>query len=153
MSERELVAFRTVTFLLSLKFMLAVLGNQAYDSVAVVFIFAGLLALMDGRALLGGASLAVAAALKATPVIFLPYLLFKRRFAAAAVFIAVLIFLSLLPDILLPPTQQSHVTVWIRDVILAPINLTPGFDLPFWVTDSPMNQLPRCDRAVFHRRT
>ena len=139
-SQRELAAFRIFTFVLSLKFILAVLENQAYDSVAVVFILLGLLALISGRSLLGAASLATAAALKVTALIFLPYLLFKRRFTAASVFAAVLVLLSLLPDILLPPKAQWHITVWLRDVILAPLNLKLGFDLPFWVTDSPMNQ-------------
>jgi hypothetical protein len=135
-SEGELFAFRILTFALSLKFILAVLANQAYDSIAAVFIFLGLLALINGRSLPGAASLAVAAALKVTPVIFLPYLLFKRRFAAAAIFTIVLVVLWLLPDILLPPEMQWHITVWLRDVVIAPLNSEGGF----WVSDSPMNQ-------------
>ena len=135
-SEGELTAFRILTFVLSLKFVLAVLANQAYDSIAAAFIFLGLLALINGRSLPGAASLAAAAALKVTPVIFLPYLLFKRRFAAAAVFTIVLVVLWSLPDILLPPEAQSHIAVWLRDVVIAPFNSERGF----WVSDSPMNQ-------------
>jgi hypothetical protein len=134
--QGELTVFRILTFVLSLKFVLAVLANQAYDSVAAAFIFLGLLGLISGRSRLGAASLAAAAALKVTPVIFLPYLLFKRRFAAAGIFTAVLVVLSLLPDLLLPPEAQWHVTVWLREVVLAPMNFQPGF----WVSDSPMNQ-------------
>ena len=139
-SEVELALLRTLSFVLSLKFILAVLENQAYDSIAFLFIALGLLALMRGRTLAGAASLAAAAALKVTPLIFLPYLVFKRRFAAAGIFIGVLVLLTLLPDILLPPKTGWHVTVWLRDVILAPLDMQFGFDLPFWVTDSPMNQ-------------
>lgn len=139
-SERELLLFRTLTFVLSLKFILAVLENQAYDSIAFVFIMLGLMALTNGRLLLGAAGLATAAALKLTPLIFLPYLLFKRRFAAAGVFIAVFAGLALLPDLLMPPKAGWHVTVWLHDVVLAPLRPDPTFDLPFWVTDSPMNQ-------------
>lgn len=139
-SERELAVLRTLTFVLSLKFILAVLENQAYDSFAYVFIVLGLAALLSERALLGAASLATAAALRVTPLIFLPYLVFKRRFAAAGVFIGVYVFLTLLPDILLPPAAGWHVTVWLRDVILAPLHVPIDFDLPFWITDSPMNQ-------------
>lgn len=139
-SERELALLRTLGFVLALKFILAVLENQAYDSVAFFFIALGLLALTSGRTLAGAASLAAAAALKVTPLIFLPYLVFKRRFAAAGVFVGVYCFLTVLPDILLPPKTGWHVTVWLHDVILAPLNLRLGFDLPFWVTDSPMNQ-------------
>jgi hypothetical protein len=139
-TEGELAVFRILTFVLTSKFILAVLENQAYDSLAVVFILLGLLALLAERPLAGAASLAAAAALKVTPLIFLPYLLFKRRFAAAGVFVIVLVVLSMLPDLLLPPKQGWHVAVWLRDVILAPLNFPVHFDLPFWVTDSPMNQ-------------
>ena len=135
-SEPELAAFRILTFALSLKFILAVLANQAYDSIAAAFVFLGLLALINGRSLTGAASLAAAAALKVTPVIFLPYLLFKRRFAAAAIFTIVLVVLWSLPDMLLPPDAQSHIAVWLRDVVIAPLNSERGF----WVSDSPMNQ-------------
>jgi hypothetical protein len=141
-SERELALLRTLTFVLSLKFILAVLENQAYDSIAVAFILLGLTAAANERWLWAAASLATAAALKVTPVIFLPYLLFKRHFAAAAVFLAVLIVLSLLPDLLLPSKGQSYAAVWIRDVLLSPFSFDPRSEtmMRFWITDSPMNQ-------------
>ena len=140
-SEPELATFRILTFVLTSKFILAVLENQAYDSVAVVFILLGLLALLNDRWLLGAASLATAAALKVTPLIFLPYLIFKRRFAAAGVFMAVFVALSLLPDLLTPSTGQLYATVWVRDVLMSSFFFDPASNnMRFWVTDSPMNQ-------------
>jgi hypothetical protein len=139
--EPELAAFRILTFVLGLKFILAVLENQAYDSVAVVFILLGLLALLKERWLLGAASLATAAALKITPLIFLPYLLFKRRFAAAGIFSAVFVVLTLLPDLLTPSKGQLYAAVWVRDVLMSPFFFDPGGEnMRFWITDSPMNQ-------------
>jgi hypothetical protein len=138
-TQRELAQFRILTFVLSLKFMLAVLENQAFDSIALVFILLGLLALVTGRSSLAGAGLAVAAALKVTPMIFLPYLVLKRRFASAAVFVAIFVFLTLLPDLLLPPKEPWHVTIWMREVLLAPFFSDPSV-FRFWITDSPMNQ-------------
>ncbi len=141
-SERELAWLRVLGVALTLKFILAVLENQAYDSIAFVFILLGLMGLSGGRTLLGSASLAAAAALKVTPLIFLPYLLFKRRFAGAAVFTAVVVVLTLLPDIVLPPQTGSHALIWVREVMIAPFHqlgtTPPAFH--FWVTDSPMNQ-------------
>ncbi len=139
-SQGELITLRVLTFAFSSKFILAVLENQAYDSIALIFVLLGLLGLISRRWLLGAVSLGAAAALKVTPLIFLPYLFFKKRFAAAGVFVSALVVLSLLPDIFIPPKEQWHVTVWLRDVILAPLTVKPGFDMPFWVTDSPMNQ-------------
>lgn len=140
-TERELAQFRILTLVLSLKFMLAVLENQAFDSIALTFVLLGLLALVSERSILAGAGFAVAAALKVTPLIFLPYLLLKRRFAGAAAFVVVLIFLTLLPDILLPPKESWHVTVWLREVVLGPFFSDPtSIKLPFWLGNTPMNQ-------------
>ncbi len=139
--ERDLAIFRILTFILGLKFILAVLENQAYDSISVVLIFLGVMALLVRRFFLGAAALAAAAALKITPLIFLPYLLFKRRFAAAGVFIAVFAGLAVLPDILLPSNGQPYVAVWVRDVLMPPFHLDLGpTNMGFWITDTPMNQ-------------
>ena len=147
-NERELAYFRILTFVLSLKFILAVLENQSYDSIALVFILLGLLALLSERCVLAGASLATAAALKVTPLIFLPYLLVKRRFAAAATFAGVYVFLTLLPDLLLPPKESWHSVVWVREVLLGPFFSDPTkLKFIFWVDDSPMNQSLRAALA------
>jgi uncharacterized membrane protein len=74
-TERELDQFRILTFVLILKFILAAFENQAYDSLALVCIVFGIFELVRGRTVLASASLATAAALKITPLIFLPYLL------------------------------------------------------------------------------
>ena len=139
-TERELAQLRILTFVLSLKFILAVLENQAFDSIALTFLLLGLLGLVSGRSVLAGAGLATAAALKVTPLIFLPYLLLKRRFTSAAVFVVVVVFLMLLPDIVLPPKQAWHITIWVREILLAPFFNIPSVESQFWVTNSPMHQ-------------
>lgn len=139
-TERELTLYRALIFILSLKFMLSVLENQSFDSISLAFILLGLFALVHERPVMGGASLAVAAALKVTPLIFLPYLLLKRKIAAAATFAGVVAFLTLLPDILLPPKESWHAAIWVREVLLGPFFNDPSIKLPFWVGASPMNQ-------------
>jgi len=140
-TERELAYFRILTFICSLKFILAVLENQAYDSIALILILLGLLALLSERYLLAGATLATAAALKVTPLIFLPYLLVKRRFAAAATFVGVYVFITLLPDIVLPPKESWHSIIWVREVLLGPfLGGQTKLDYAFWLDDNPMYQ-------------
>jgi glycosyl transferase family 87 len=126
---------------LILKFILAVFENQAYDSLALVCIVFGIFELVRGRTVLASASLATAAALKITPLIFLPYLLLKRRYVGAAVFVVVVVFLTLLPDILEPPKQSRHVTTWMREVVLGPFFSDPhDIALQFWVATTTLNQ-------------
>jgi hypothetical protein len=55
---------------ISLKFILAVYEDQAYDLLVLPLILSGILALTDRRDVMAGATLAVAAALKITPLLF-----------------------------------------------------------------------------------
>lgn len=103
LARAELFWLRVLALLLSAKFILAVFENQAYDALILVAVLVGLLALSEDRPLAAGAGLALATALKATPLIFLPYLLWKRHFAAAAAFVVVYALASLLPDLLFAP--------------------------------------------------
>lgn len=125
---------RIGTFLLSLKFVLVVLSYQSYDLLVLALILAGLLALANGRDVTGAAALAIAAACKATPLIFLPWLLLKRRFVAAAVLVAGVALLSLLPDIVSAARglRGDYFISWIGQV--AGPALTPGgsSNLHFW---------------------
>jgi hypothetical protein len=134
-STRDIIWLRVIGILLSLKFILAVYENQAYDLLILPFILLGTFALVDRRDIAGGASLAIAAAMKVTPVIFLPYLIVRRRFTAAAVFVVVLIAASFIQDVFLTPqgTPHGYFVTWIND-IAAPGILEKGSTarLPFW---------------------
>jgi hypothetical protein len=72
LGHAELCWLRFFALLLSAKLILAVFENQAYDALVVVAVLFGLAALCEGRAFVAGTSLAFAAALKATPLIFSP---------------------------------------------------------------------------------
>lgn len=141
-TARQLAWLRAASLVLSLKFILAVLENQAYDTFALAFVAAGLLGLAHRQEHWGGALLGVAAAIKATPLIFLPYLLMKRRFVAAAWFTGALVALSLLPDLLFTPqgTPHGYIVTWLRDVAgVAVRNDASAAPVPFWAGANPFN--------------
>jgi hypothetical protein len=151
-SERELVWLRGLTFLLSLKFVLAVLENQSYDAVVVLFVCAGLVALVQRRDVLGGASLGIAVALKITPLLFLPYLVFKRRYVAAAAMAVVLTVASFLPDLLFAPvgSPYGYVAAWVREV--GGPAMTERLEGPlhvFWFAGNPNNSSLRGLAGMF----
>ena len=138
----ELYWLRFLSLLLSAKLILAVFENQAYDALVLLVLLLGLYALTTGRELRGGAGLAFAAALKATPLIFLPYLLWRRRFAAAAAFVVVFFALSLLPDLFFAPAGAGHgyFVTWLREVAGAPFGIDPGgINDAFWAGANIMN--------------
>jgi alpha-1,2-mannosyltransferase len=117
LTARELFLVQAAGLLLSSKFVLAVFENQAYDTLVLLCILLGLVALAK-RELWGGIALAAAAALKATPLIFLPYLLLKRRFAAAGAFLLAFLALSYLPDLFFTPQGggSGYFNTWLHDI-------------------------------------
>lgn len=137
LDNSELFWLRIFALLLSAKVMLAVFENQAYDALVLVAVLLGLAALRDGRAVAAGAGLALAAALKATPLIFLPYLLWKRYFASAATFVLVYAIASLLPDILFAPAEgPGYFSTWLGGVVGPSLGVSSagaaGVPFVFW---------------------
>jgi hypothetical protein len=111
-----------------------VLNYQAYEAPALALTMLGIWALTTGREALGGFGLSVAAAIRATPLIFLPYLLLKRRYLACAVFVLGFFAVSFLPDLvsMLQGGRADYLSNWIQQV--ASPALTPGGSStrPFW---------------------
>ena len=134
LDDTEWLWVRILTLLLSAKLILAVFENQAYDALVLVAVLLGLAALSNNRPLAAGAGLALAAALKATPLIFLPYLLWKRHFVSAAVFVLVYATASLLPDILFAPTSGAgYFSTWLAEVAGPALGVNPaGAPFAFW---------------------
>lgn len=141
-SQRELGWLRVLAVLLSLKFILAVLENEAYDLLALAFLLGGVLALVEGYAVRAGALLAIAAALKVTPLLFLPYLVVRRQFAAALAFAVVFCVASVLPDLFFTPAGAAHgyLGAWLHDIGAASL-LERGatVKLAFWDGPNPYN--------------
>jgi hypothetical protein len=141
-SQRDLAWLRVLSVLLGLKFILAVLENEAYDLLVLPVLLAGVLALVEGYAVWAGVALAAAAALKVTPLLFLPYLLLRRQFVAAGVFVVALGVLSILPDLFFTPAGAPHgyLVAWLHDIGAASL-LERGatVKLPFWDGPNPYN--------------
>jgi Glycosyltransferase family 87 len=134
--------FAPLDILISLKFILAVFENQGFDLLVLPAILIGILALAQGRDVLSGVSLAVATALKVTPLLFLPYLIFKRRFVAATVFAAALAAFCFLPDLFFRPQGGEHgyFIAWLHDVAIAGLTENPSAaPHPFWDSANPYN--------------
>ncbi len=134
-TARDIAWLRILGVLLSLKFILAVYETQSYDLLMLPAILLGVIALMDENDVGAGAAFGIAAALKVTPLLFLPYLIVRRRFLAAAVFVLVLGAVSISQDLILTPQGGAHsyLVTWLRDVAGASVfEHSAGSQLPFW---------------------
>jgi hypothetical protein len=159
LTRAELFWLRLFALVLSAKLILAVFENQAYDALVLVAVLLGLEALGEERPVAAGAGLALAAALKATPLIFLPYLLWKRYFAAAAAFVLVCALASLLPDLLFAPAGgPGYFSTWLGDVAGPSLGINPASaPFAFWDGANILNHSLRGALALnvheAHRRT
>jgi hypothetical protein len=117
-TRQELVWVRLFTVVLSLKFVLDVFGNQAYDTLVLFFLLVGLYGLTENRTFLGAFGLAAAAALKATPLLMLVYPLLHRKWKLVALGAALCAALSFLPDVLLPPNDPNagYLRSWVVQI-------------------------------------
>jgi alpha-1,2-mannosyltransferase len=142
-SENELAWLRIVTIIVSIKFVLAVFEWQAYDTLTYFIVLAGLWAIVVNRALWGAVLLAFATAIKATPLVFLPYLVVKRRFWAAALFIVVFLALWLLPDAYwaLKNMRPHYLETWLRQIAGPALANDANPDALFWTSWAGANIL------------
>jgi len=125
-STRELVLLYAIGILLSLKFVLATIASQSYDVTVVVFVLLGLTSLdrdwpghQSSSSIWAGLSFGCAAALKATPLLFLPYLIVKGHYRAALAMAGAVVGLSLLPDLVAQVHKSggsSYLLAWLGQV-------------------------------------
>jgi Glycosyltransferase family 87 len=150
---RNLIWLRTVSLFLCSKHILDVLNYQAYEAPALAMVTVGIWALTVGREALGGFWLAAAAAIRATPLIYLPYLLLKRRYLACAAFVAAFLAISFLPDVIsaLHGGHTGYFQDWVRQI--AGPAMAPGTssNLAFWDTWNGQNLNNQSLRGLVNR--
>ena len=150
---QNLFWLRTIMLITCGKHFLDVVTYASHDPLSLAIIMFGTWALFNGREAAGGAWLAVAAAIRASPLIYLPYLIFKRRLLACAVFIVALLGVSFIPDIIgaLRGGYTGHLTDWLAQVV-GPA-LVPGTSskLVFWDIWNGANLYNQSLRGVINR--
>jgi Glycosyltransferase family 87 len=94
-------------------FILDAAANWQTDLLIGAMLMGGCVLLARGRGLAAGVTFGIAAAFKCTPLLFAPYLLWKRRFLGAIAVPVVAVGLNLLPDLAYPPQDgKSLLLVW-----------------------------------------
>lgn len=146
-SRRDLAWLYGIGIISSLKFAFAAIGNQSYDAFVVLLVLTGLIGLAEDRSgqspVRAGVSLGGAAALKATPLLFLPYLVVKRRYRAAAWMALALVIASVLPDLLFTVGRGSgggYFLAWLHQIAQPALTeKLAGNPHTFWFASNPSN--------------
>ena len=141
--RKELLWLRVLTLALSIKLVLAVFENQAYDAVVFLCVLIGLDGLARGKDLRAAAGLAAAAALKVTPLLFFPYLLLRGRMKLFLLCVALYAGISLLPDVFFTPSKSSsgYFVTWVHDMVGGLFIKNPAIYRPRqWDSANPLNE-------------
>ncbi|NQS99656.1 MAG: DUF2029 domain-containing protein [Candidatus Omnitrophica bacterium] len=93
-------AFYSFGILLSLRFLLSILQRVQSDGLVLFLLSLFIFALFYKKQALAGIALATAVMVKLTPLIFLPYLIFRKKFKALLACVAALLFYAWSPSLL-----------------------------------------------------
>jgi alpha-1,2-mannosyltransferase len=150
---QNLFWLRTIMLVTCGKHFLDVVTYASHDPLSLAIIMFGTWALFNGREAAGGFWLAVAAAIRASPLIYLPYLILKRRFLACLVFIVALLVVSLIPDIIsaLRGGYTGHLTDWLRQVVGPALIPGTSSKLVFWDIWNGANLYNQSLRGLINR--
>ena len=141
--KTELTRFRIVSILLVLNFILADLENQAYDVLVLLLLLIGLEGLAKDRPVSSILGFGLAAALKATPLLFFPYILFRKGWKLFTLCVICYLTFSLVPDLFLTVEngRTTYYGNWIREVALQPFFAGDSGGMPrFWEGENDLNQ-------------
>lgn len=140
--EAEISWFRFLSFVLTVKFIFAVLENQSYDFLILFFVLVGLYGLVEEKDEVAALGIALAAALKATPLLFFPYLLVRRKWKAFSECTLMYLLLSFLPDLFFSAAgQNSYFGRWIQDDVAPSLFGGGNASSPrFWEGENQLNQ-------------
>jgi hypothetical protein len=143
LQQKQLGWLRILALALSLKLVLAVFENQSYDSVVFLCVLVGLYGLTAGNDFYASSGLALAAALKATPLLFFPYLLLRGRLKLFLLCVALYAGFSFLPDLFFTPrgAPLGYFMTWIHDLVGGLFVHDPAaFPVRQWDLVNPLNE-------------
>ncbi len=141
--QQELTRFRFVSLALVLNFVLADLENQAYDVLVLFCLLVGLTGLTREKPVWSVIGFGLGAALKATPLLFFPYILFRYGWKLFILCVLCYFTVSLLPDLFLSVEDglTTYYGNWIRQVALQPFFPGDSGGMGrFWEGENNLNQ-------------
>jgi hypothetical protein len=150
---QNLFWLRTIMLITCGKHILDVLTYASHDPLSLAIIMFATWALFIGREAVGGFWFAVAAAIRASPLIFLPYLIVKRHWLASLVFVAALLGVSVIPDLLgaLRGGYDGYLADWLRQIVGPALVPGTASKLVFWDIWNGANLYNQSLRGLINR--
>lgn len=122
------------------RYVVSPIENYSHDLLIGFFVVLAIRCWATQKEGAGGVAMGIAAACKATPLLFLPFLLLQRRWKSGAVMAVVTVAAFLVPDILFPRADSSWAGYWFS-VVTNSLHVTDGKNaVPHWSTWNQLNQ-------------
>ncbi|MGC3969660.1 MAG: glycosyltransferase family 87 protein [Pirellulales bacterium] len=126
-----------LTLLICGRWIVSPLEHLQYDAVIAALLAAGCLQVARGRDILGGVLVGLSASMKLTPLLFLPYFVWRGRFRTALCTAIVAVGTNFLPDLFFPQTSgASYMVEWYEKFLATTLGGTSGA----WHTAVHLNQ-------------
>lgn len=124
------------------RYYLEAFKNQGFDMVIAAFVLFGCYQLWRGHDFRAGVSLAVATAMKCTPLLFAPFLIWRGKPKVAGILIMTALAVNFLPDLFWPQVNgHSYMTDWYAFFLRKAVSWTPGQWAPSqWFNSLLFNQ-------------
>lgn len=133
---------------LNARFFLSPLENHQYDLIIAAMLFGGCVLVWRGRDLSGAAFLGACTAMKCTPWLFGPYLVWRGKLKAACAFGVTALALNLVPDVVFPQANgNSYLADWYRETLSPAGRSTPGQ----WLAGGAPQSLNQSLGGLVHR--
>jgi len=122
------------------RYVVSPIENYSHDLLIAALIFLAIRCWANQKEKSGGVAIGVAAACKATPLLFLPFLLLQRRWKTALVMSIVMVIAFFLPNILFPRDTGTWTGYWFS-LVLNSLQITDGSQgVVHWSTWNQLNQ-------------
>jgi hypothetical protein len=130
LEKREHLTF-ILGLLVAIYYAIDVMTTQQNDLIVAAIVMLGCQALLSGRDWKSGTLFGLAAGLKCTPLLFAPYLAWRRKWLATILVVVTAIGVNLLPDLTHPSaTSRCRLVDWVR-FFLAPM-ADKKYDIGTW---------------------
>ena len=122
------------------RYVVSPIENYSHELLIAALIFLAIRCWANQKEKSGGVAIGVAAACKATPLLFLPFLLLQRRWKTALVMSIVMVIAFFLPNILFPRDTGTWTGYWFS-LVLNSLQITDGsHGVVHWSTWNQLNQ-------------
>ncbi len=122
------------------RYVVSPIENYSHDLLVAALVFLAIRCWANQKEKRGGIAIGIATACKATPLLFLPFLILQRRWQASLLMVIAMIIAFFIPDVFFPRDSGTWAGHWFS-LVLNSLHITDGANsVVHWSTWNQLNQ-------------